>query len=91
MLTKCAQLEYGPQGMLSFNLIPGLIDTDMQASVRASGVNEVSQIPKTILRPPEEPARGIAYLLSGDADDLAGNDVDIRDPGFRTRAGLPLL
>ena len=50
MLTKCAQLEYGPQGILSFNLIPGLIDTDMQANVRASGVNEVSQLPKSALR-----------------------------------------
>jgi NAD(P)-dependent dehydrogenase (short-subunit alcohol dehydrogenase family) len=91
MLTKCAQLEYGPQGILSFNLIPGLIDTDMQANVRASGVNEVSQLPKSALRPAEEPARATAYLLSGGADDLAGNDVDIRDADFRTRAGLPLL
>jgi NAD(P)-dependent dehydrogenase (short-subunit alcohol dehydrogenase family) len=91
MLTKCAQLEYGPQGISSFNLIPGLIDTDMQASVRASGVNEVSQLPKTALRPAAEPARATAYLLSGKADDLAGNDVDIRDAGFRMRAGLPSL
>lgn len=91
MLTKCAQLEYGPDGVLSFNLIPGLIDTDMQTNVRASGVNEVSELPKTALRPAGEPARATAYLLSGKADDLAGNDVDIRDAGFRTRVGLPSL
>lgn len=91
MLTKCAQLEYGPQGILSFNLIPGLIDTDMQTNVRASGVNEVSRLPKTALRPAAEPARTAAYLLSGKADDLAGNDVDIRDAGFRARVGLPSL
>ena len=54
-------------------------------------MNEVSQLPKSALRPADEPARATAYLLSGDADDLAGNDVDIRDAGFRTRAGLPLL
>jgi NAD(P)-dependent dehydrogenase (short-subunit alcohol dehydrogenase family) len=91
MLTKCTQLEYSSQGILSFNLIPGLIDTDMQANHRASGVNEVSQLPKSALRPAEEPARATVYLLSGDADDLAGNDVDIRDAGFRACAGLPLL
>jgi NAD(P)-dependent dehydrogenase (short-subunit alcohol dehydrogenase family) len=91
MLTKCAQLEYAPQGISSFNLIPGLIDTDMQANVRASGVNEVSQLPKSALRPAAEPARAVAYLLSGNADDLAGTDVDIRDAGFRGRVGLPLL
>ncbi len=91
MLTKCAQLEYGPQGILSFNLIPGLIDTDMQVNVRSSGVNEVSQLPKTALRPANEPARAAAHLLLGKADDLAGNDVDIRDAGFRSRVGLPSL
>jgi NAD(P)-dependent dehydrogenase (short-subunit alcohol dehydrogenase family) len=91
MLTKCAQLEYAPQGISSFNLIPGLIDTDMQVNVRASGINEVSQLPKSALRPAVEPARATAYLLSGKADDLAGNDVDIRDAGFRARVGLPSL
>jgi NAD(P)-dependent dehydrogenase (short-subunit alcohol dehydrogenase family) len=91
MLTKCTQLEYGPQGVLSFNLIPGLIDTDMQANVRASGINEVSQLPKSALRPAAEPAQAVAYLLSGNADDLAGADIDIREAGFRARGQLPSL
>jgi NAD(P)-dependent dehydrogenase (short-subunit alcohol dehydrogenase family) len=91
MLTNSVQLEYAGDGILAFGLIPGLVDTAMQATVRASGVNEVSRLPKTVLRPAAEPARAVAYLLSGEADDLAGGEVEIRDAGFRARAGLPVL
>ncbi len=91
MLTKSVQLEYAGHGICAFGLIPGLVDTGMQATVRASGVNEVSRLPKTALRPAAEPARAVAYLLSGEADDLASGEVEIRDAGFRTRAGLPAL
>lgn len=90
MLTKSVQLEYAENGILAFGLIPGLVDTAMQETVRASGVNEVSRLPKTALRPAAEPARAVAYLLSGAADDLAGGEVEIRDAGFRKRAGLPV-
>ena len=91
MLTRSVQLEHASDGICAFGLIPGLVDTGMQAAIRASGVNEVSRLPRTALRPPEEPARAVAYLLSGAADDLAGGEVEIRDPGFRARVGLPDL
>lgn len=87
MLTRSVHLEYGTR-VLAFSLIPGLVDTDMQATIRTSGVNKVSQLPRSSLRPAEEPAAAAAYLLLGEGDDLAGSDVEIRDPLFRTRAGL---
>jgi NAD(P)-dependent dehydrogenase (short-subunit alcohol dehydrogenase family) len=91
MLTRSVQLEYAGDGILAFGLIPGLVDTGMQETVRASGVNEVSRLPKTALRPAAEPARAVTYLLSGEADDLAGGELEIRDAGFRRRAGLPAM
>lgn len=91
MLTRSTGLEYAQENVFAFGLLPGVIDTGMQATIRASGVNEVSRLPRTALRPAEEPARAAAYLLSGAADDLAGGEVDIRDPGFRGRVGLPPL
>lgn len=91
MLTRATGLEYAAENVFAFGLIPGLVDTGMQATIRASGVNEVSRLPQTALRPPEEAARATAYLLSGAADDLAGGEVDIRDAGFRGRVGLPGL
>jgi NAD(P)-dependent dehydrogenase (short-subunit alcohol dehydrogenase family) len=91
MLTRSVHLEYGKDNILAFGLTPGLVDTDMQGAIRASGINDVSRLPKSALRPAVEPARAVAYLLSGAGDDLAGNDVDIRDQGFRQRVGLPAL
>lgn len=88
MLTRSTGLEYASESVFAFGLIPGLVDTGMQETIRASGVNEVSRLPRTILRPAEEPARATAYLLSGAADDLAGGEVDIRDAAFRGRVGL---
>lgn len=91
MLTRSTGLEYALENVFAFGLLPGVIDTGMQATIRASGVNEVSRMPRTALRPPEEPARAAAYLLSGAADDLSGGEVNIRDAGFRGRVGLPPL
>lgn len=91
MLTRSTGLEYASENVFAFGLIPGLVDTGMQATIRASGVNEVSRLPQTALRPAEEPARAAAYLLSGAGDDLSGGEVDIRDAGFRARVGLPPL
>ncbi|MGF7159426.1 NAD(P)-dependent dehydrogenase (short-subunit alcohol dehydrogenase family) [Rhodoligotrophos appendicifer] len=91
MLTRSVQLEYGDAGILAFGLVPGLVDTDMQGTIRASGVNDVSRLPKSALRPAEEPAKAAAFLLAGKADDLAGGEVEIRDPSFREKVGLPPL
>jgi NAD(P)-dependent dehydrogenase (short-subunit alcohol dehydrogenase family) len=89
MLTQSLQLEYASVGIRAFGLVPGLVDTDMQGSIRASGVNSVSQLPRSALRPASEPAHAVAYLLSGAGDDLAGGEVEIRDATFRARVGLP--
>lgn len=91
MLTRSTQLEFGSRGILCFGLIPGLVDTDMQETIRQSAFNEVSHIPRAYLRPASEPARFAAFLLSGEGDGLAGQEVDIRDASLRQRLGLPPL
>lgn len=91
MLTRSIALDHAKDHIHAFGLLPGLVDTGMQATIRASGINQVSRIPRSSLRPAEEPARAVAYLLSGAADDLAGGEIDIRDTAFRSRAGLPAL
>ena len=91
MLTRAIALDHTKDHIRVFGLLPGLVDTGMQETIRASGINEVSRIPRSSLRPAEEPARAVQYLLSGAADDLAGGEIDIRDKGFRARADLPAL
>jgi NAD(P)-dependent dehydrogenase (short-subunit alcohol dehydrogenase family) len=90
MLTRSVHIEHGTEA-LAFGFIPGLVDTDMQATIRSSGINRVSQLPRSALRPVEEPAKALTYLLSGAGDDLAGGDIDIRNAQFRERVGLPAL
>jgi 3-oxoacyl-[acyl-carrier protein] reductase len=88
MLTRSLALEAGAAGIRVFGFKPGTCDTDMQAVIRASGVNPVSRIPRAALTPVDHPARAIAYLCSGAADDLSGSEVSLTDPAFRRRIGL---
>ena len=91
MLTRSLALEYSGAGIEAFGFSPGVVDTDMQAEIRASGINAVSHLPRLSLAPAEEPAAAIAYLCSVASDDLAGQEIDIRIAEFRRAAGLPAL
>jgi NAD(P)-dependent dehydrogenase (short-subunit alcohol dehydrogenase family) len=91
MLTRSIHLEYAGQGIRVFGLAPGVVDTDMQGAIRASGINPVSQLPRTSLAPASDPARVIAWLCTPAADALAGQELDIRTPELRAAAGLPPL
>lgn len=85
MLTRSIELEGADIGLHGFAFAPGLVDTDMQASIRAAKINQISDVPRENLQPPERPAKVIAWLASGAADDLAGQYVDIRQEGLLAR------
>jgi len=88
MLTCSIDLEHRAGGIRVFGFQPGTTDTDMQVTIRASGINMISQIPREQLTPVAHPARAIVYLCSNDADDLAGKEFSLRDDAFRHRIGL---
>ena len=87
MLTRSVALETAGKVRV-FGFSPGTIDTDMQVKIRASGLNQVSQIPRANLSPVEHAVRGLVYLCGSAADDLIGQDVSMRDEPFRKRIGL---
>lgn len=91
MLTACVALEHGPRGIRCFGFSPGGVDTDMQVHIRESGVGPLSQRPRSALAPPAHPAQAIVFLCTPAADSYAGSEIDIREPEFRARAGLPPL
>ncbi|PHQ68533.1 MAG: short-chain dehydrogenase, partial [Sneathiella sp.] len=91
MMTRATALEYGDLGVRIYGFAPGVVDTEMQSSIRASGINAVSQIPRENLASVDAPATAIAWLCSDAAIDLAGQELDIRDEGLRARIGLPPL
>jgi NAD(P)-dependent dehydrogenase (short-subunit alcohol dehydrogenase family) len=86
MLTQAIELEGRPHNIRAFALAPGLVDTDMQATIRAARVNEIAEVPRANLLPADEPARVLAWLATGDADDLAGKYLDVRQDDVRARA-----
>jgi NAD(P)-dependent dehydrogenase (short-subunit alcohol dehydrogenase family) len=91
MLTRAIHEEYAAQGIRVFGFAPGVVDTDMQGSIRASGLNPVSKIPRENLAPADEPAKAIVWLCTPAADGLAGQEVDVRNPDLRQQVGLRAL
>lgn len=88
MLTRSIDLEHRAGGIRVFGFQPGTTDTDMQVTIRASGINMISRIPREQLTPVAHPARAIVYLCTQDADDWAGKEFSLRDEEFRKRIGL---
>ncbi|MCA9839057.1 MAG: SDR family oxidoreductase [Trueperaceae bacterium] len=90
MLTRSVMLETQDKKIRAFGFGPGVVDTDMQGLIRASGINRVSQIPREHLGPASDVARAVAYLCTEDAADLVG-ELDIRHADLRQRVGLQAL
>jgi NAD(P)-dependent dehydrogenase (short-subunit alcohol dehydrogenase family) len=88
MLTRAIALETEGKGIRVFGFAPGTTDTDMQVTIRASGINRISRIPRGDLTPVAHPARAIVYLCKAEADDLAGQEFALGDAAFRQRIGL---
>jgi NAD(P)-dependent dehydrogenase (short-subunit alcohol dehydrogenase family) len=88
MLTQAIMLENTANNIRVFGFQPGTTDTDMQVTIRASGVNVVSKIPRQNLTPVAHPAAAIVYLCTPAADDLNGKEFSLRDEPFRARLNL---
>ena len=87
-LTRCADLEYREHGIRVVGLSPGTVATDMQVTIKASGINPVSQLDPSVHIPAEWAARAVAWLCTEAAADLAGSDFSIKTEEGRRRAGL---
>jgi len=88
MLTRAIVVENAANNIRVFGFQPGTTDTDMQVTIRASGINMISKIPRQNLTPVAWPAIAIAYLCTSDADDLNGQEFSLNDQTFRARLKL---
>ena len=84
-------LEEAARGVRAIAFSPGLVDTEMNAYNRAHRMGNAGNINVADLRPPEETARIIAFLIRPEAGDLNGTVVSARDPELRRRAGVAML
>jgi len=88
MLTRATHKEYAARGIRVVGLSPGTVATQMQRVIKASGVNPVSRLSWEDHIPPAWAGRAVAYLCTGEADDLMGDDVSLRQDEIRRRIGL---
>ena len=58
----------------------------MQVSIKASGVNPVSQLDPSVHIPADWPARAIAWLCTEDAAEFSGTDFSLKDDEGRRTA-----
>nr|WP_043918862.1 SDR family oxidoreductase [Jannaschia aquimarina] len=88
-LTRCAHKELAPKGVNVIGLSPGTVATDMQRSIRDSGINPVSQLAWERHIPAEWVARAIAWLTTDAARAFDGADFSLKTDEGREAVGLP--
>ena len=88
MLTRMMALELARDGLKIFFLGIPPTDTAMQAKIRASGLNPISQIPQDQLVPTRTPASVMAYLCSADPG-ISEVLLDVRQEVFTKMMDLP--
>jgi NAD(P)-dependent dehydrogenase (short-subunit alcohol dehydrogenase family) len=83
MVSRSTDLEYRGRGLRVFSLGVPPTDTVMQASIRASGINDVSRIPQQNLTPPSVTAAVAVWLCSPPArEEIEKLEIDVRDSEF---------
>ncbi|WP_169566284.1 SDR family oxidoreductase [Sneathiella limimaris] len=87
-LTKCADVEYRDQGITVVGMSPGTVATGMQVSIKASGINRVSQLDPSVHIPAEWPAKAIAWLCTEEGKAYAGTDFSLKTEEGRKAIGL---
>ncbi len=87
-LTKCAHKEFSEFGIRIVGMSPGTVATDMQVSIKSSGINPVSQLEMSDHIPPEWPAKAIAWLCTDAASEYSGTDFSIKTDEGRRQVGL---
>lgn len=88
-LTRCAHEEYGAQGLRIMGLSPGTVATALQTSIRASGINPVSQLDPAVHIPAEWVAKALVWLAGPGGDDWVGQDFALKSDEARKKVGLP--
>lgn len=91
MLTRQLHKEYGKQGLRSIGLSPGPVAGEMQAAIRASGLNPVSRLAESDYISAEAAAEAVAWLCTPAADPFLGTDFSIKTEEGRRLVGLDRL
>lgn len=96
-LTKVLGVELAETRVRANAVRPGVVDTEMQVEIRSAPEDRFGSAnlnrfrgykERGVLRPPEEPALLILWLLSPEADEINGEVLAIDAPDVSARIGL---
>jgi NAD(P)-dependent dehydrogenase (short-subunit alcohol dehydrogenase family) len=96
-MTAVLGAELAGTGVRVNAIRPGVVDTEMQVEIRSApeerfGTDNLARFrgykERGVLRPPDEPARLILWLLSHEADEINGEVLAIDEPEVSARIGL---
>lgn len=85
MLTCMFAMELEDTGTQSFFIGIPPTDTEMQSTIRKTGLNPISKIPQSELVSPDVSASTKAWLCNADARKLDEVLLDVRDERFRSK------
>ena len=88
MLLNNVALEHAEDDIRFFGFRPGTVATYMQAAIKASGINPVSQMDPSEHYRPEWPAQAITWMCTEDANEFRGQELFMGDEEVQQRAGL---
>ncbi len=88
MLTRMADAEYRERGIRAISLSPGTVATQMQRTIKASGVNPVSTLEWEDHIPPEWVAKALLWMCGPETDGYLGDEVSLRDETVRQAIGV---
>ena len=88
MITRATDAEYRARGIRAISLSPGTVATEMQRTIKASGINAVSQLDWSDHIPPEWVAKTLLWMCGPEADGYLGDEISLRDEEIRKKVGV---
>ncbi len=85
MINQQTHLEGNQHGISSIGIRPGLVDTEMQSRIRASGINHVSKIKKEDLMNSEKTGLFALWCVSPEANQFSGEMISENDPKVKAK------
>ena len=80
MINQQTHLEGEKYGISSIGISPGMVDTEMQSKIRASGVNQISKVKKEDLINTKKSGLFALWCASPEANQFSGEMISENDP-----------
>ena len=85
MINQQTHLEGEKYGISSIGISPGMVDTEMQGKIRASGVNQISKVKKEDLLNTKQPGLFALWCASPEANQFSGEMISENNPEVKAK------